>query len=129
MKRDNYAQDLIDFIFASPSVFHVVENVVKILLKNGFKELKHTENWRLGKGGKYFVKKNDSALVAFVLGNGQPERDGFRLVAAHTDSPGFRVKSKPELIEEGKYLKINTEVYGGPILNTWFDRPLRWPAG
>lgn len=124
MKKDHHAQNLIDFIFESPSVFHVIENVVKTLLKNGFKELNFTSRWKLSQGGKYFIKKNDSALVAFELGSSQPEKDGFRLVAAHTDSPGFRIKGNPEVIEEDQYLKLNTEVYGGPILNTWFDRPL-----
>ncbi|MDZ5000654.1 M18 family aminopeptidase, partial [Clostridium perfringens] len=63
-------------------------------------------------------------LIAFTAGNGEIDKDGFRLIGAHTDSPGFRIKANPEMVSEGKYLKLNTEVYGGPILYTWFDRPL-----
>ena len=78
----------------------------------------------INKEGKYYVSKNSSAIIAFVIGKGEIEDDGFRLVGAHTDSPTFRIKPDPEMTVEGKYLKLNTEVYGGPILNTWFDRPL-----
>ena len=68
--------------------------------------------------------KNDSAVIAFKVGNGEIEKDGFRLIGAHTDAPGFRIKPNAEMKTEDHYVKLNTEVYGGPILNTWFDRPL-----
>lgn len=118
------AQDLIDFIYNSPSQFHVVENLKDILKGKGFCELDIRERWELEKGKAYFTTKNGSALVAFRVGTGEIEKDGFRLIGAHTDSPGFRVKPNPEMVAEGTYLKLNTEVYGGPILNTWMDRPL-----
>lgn len=118
------AQDLIDFIYDSPSQFHVVENLKNTLKGNGFKELDIRERWNLEKGGSYFTTKNDSALVAFRVGTGDVEKDGFRIIGAHTDSPTFRIKPRPEMVSEGAYLKLNTEVYGGPILNTWMDRPL-----
>lgn len=68
--------------------------------------------------------KNDSAIIAFEIGCGEIEEDGFRLIGAHTDSPGFRIKPSAEMTVENNYIKLNTEVYGGPILSTWFDRPL-----
>lgn len=118
------AKELIDFLYESPTAFHAVENVKKELTKNGFKELKEEESWKLKKEGKYFVTKNDSALIAFKVGAGRIEENGFKIIGAHTDSPTFRVKPNPEITAENKYIKLNTEVYGGPILNTWFDRPL-----
>lgn len=118
------AQQLIDFIYESPTAFHAVKNVSSKLKKNGFIELEYDKQWKIEKAGKYFVKKNNSALIAFTIGSGELEEEGFKLIGAHTDSPGFRVKPSPEMVAEGAYLKLNTEVYGGPILNTWFDRPL-----
>ncbi len=67
--------------------------------------------------------KNDSAIFAFTVGDSDPE-DGFRIIAAHSDSPGFRIKPDCEILCDGNIVKLNTEVYGGPILYTWFDRPL-----
>ncbi|MBS5884415.1 MAG: M18 family aminopeptidase [Clostridium sp.] len=118
------ALDLIDFLYKSPTAYHSVKTIKEELDSNGFKEIKESEKWNLQNEGKYYVIKNDSALIAFIIGNGDVEEDGFRLIGAHTDSPGFRVKANPEMVSEGKYLKLNTEGYGGPILYTWFDRPL-----
>lgn len=118
------AEELIDFIYDSPSAFHAAYNVKSILLEKGFMELQEEEAWKLNKGGKYFTTKNDSAIIAFVIGKGNIEEKGFKLIGAHTDSPSFRIKPRPEIISENNYVKLNTEVYGGPILSTWFDRPL-----
>ncbi|MBX7356916.1 M18 family aminopeptidase [Clostridium chauvoei] len=118
------ALDLIDFLYESPSAFHSVLTVKNVLDSNGFKEIKESDKWNLQKEGKYYVRKNDSAVIAFVVGNDDLANNGFRLIGAHTDAPGFRIKPNPEMTVEGKYLKLNTEVYGGPILYTWFDRPL-----
>lgn len=118
------ALDLIDFLYKSPTAYHSVKTVKERLDLNGFNEIKESDKWNLQKDGKYYVIKNDSALIAFTVGNGDIEEDGFKLIGAHTDSPGFRIKANPEIVSEGKYLKLNTEVYGGPILYTWFDRPL-----
>lgn len=122
-KEQQFAQQLIDFIYDSPSPFHAVESTKQILINKGFKELTLREKWRIEKGGKYFTTKNVSAIVAFVVGNGEIEEEGFKLIGAHTDAPSFSIKPSPEITENG-YLKLNTEVYGGPILNTWMDRPL-----
>ncbi|MGG7213533.1 M18 family aminopeptidase [Clostridium nigeriense] len=118
------ALDLIDFLYKSPTAYHSVKTIKERLDLNGFNEIKESDKWNLQKDGKYYVIKNDSALIAFTIGNGDIEEDGFKLIGAHTDSPGFRIKANPEMVSEGKYLKLNTEVYGGPILYTWFDRPL-----
>ncbi|AKN32808.1 aminopeptidase [Clostridium carboxidivorans P7] len=118
------SQELIDFIYESPTAFHVVHNLKKLLSNYGFIELKEEDSWNLKKGGKYFVQKNNSALTAFVVGKGELEKDGFKIIGAHTDSPGFKIKPNADIEVEGEYVKLNTEVYGGPIINTWLDRPL-----
>ena len=118
------ALELMDFINNSPTAFHASERVKEMLKVAGYERLNETEKWEIKKGGKYYILKNQSAIIAFEVGIGELETDGFRLIGAHTDSPGFRVKPNPEILALDKYIKLNTEVYGGPILNTWFDRPL-----
>jgi len=119
-----HAQDLIDFIYDSPSPYHVVSNTKNILAKNNFSELQLTEKWEIKKGGKYFVCQNNTSLFAFTVGTGEIEENGFKIIAAHSDSPTFKIKPSTEINVENKYLKFNTETYGSPILNTWLDRPL-----
>lgn len=118
------ARQLLDFINKSKTAFQAAYEVKYILDKNGYTELKESDSWDLKKGGKYYVMKNNSALIGFEIGSGEIEEEGFRLIGAHTDSPGFRIKPNAEMKAEGTYIKLNTEVYGGPILSTWFDRPL-----
>ena len=118
------ALELLDFINESPTAYHAAETVKKCLDKEGFKELKENEKWTLNKGGKYYVAKNHSAVMAFEIGSGDIVKDGFRIIGAHTDAPGFKIKPAAEMKAENKYVKLNTEVYGGPIYSTWFDRPL-----
>ena len=122
--EQKFAKDLIDFIDGSPSAFHATKNVEEILVKEGFKKLNLQDKWKLEKEGKYYTLKNNSAIIGFEIGKGEVEEDGFKIIGAHTDAPTFKIKPSPEITVEGKYLKLNTEVYGGPILNTWFDRPL-----
>jgi aspartyl aminopeptidase len=124
MKEVKFAQELIDFIYESPTAFHAVERVKRELEPAGFVELKEEEKWEIKKGGKYYITKNDSAIIAFIAGSGEVEESGFKIIGAHTDSPTFRVKPHPEMVSENQYVKLNIEVYGGPILNTWLDRPL-----
>ncbi|MGO1712330.1 MAG: M18 family aminopeptidase, partial [Senegalia sp. (in: firmicutes)] len=123
-KELDLAKDLIEFIYKSPTQFHAVENIKEILINNDFKELDSNSKWKIEKGKRYFTSKNGSALTAFILGNGEMEENGFKIIGAHTDTPTFRIKPNPEIVESNVYLKLNTEVYGGPILNTWLDRPL-----
>ena len=118
------ALDLLDFIHKSPTNYHAILSLKQRLLDNGFKQLFSGEAWHIEHGGKYFVTKNHSSLYAFVPGNGNLAEEGFKLICAHSDSPTFRIKPHPEMPVAGKYLKLNTEVYGGPIMYTWFDRPL-----
>lgn len=120
----NLAQNLLEFIEESPSSFHAVESVKKMLIPNGFQELYPGKKWSLIPGKKYFLTRNGSALIAFIVGLDKPENHGFRLIGVHTDSPSFRVKPSPDIKVEGNYIKLNVETYGGPILNTWLDRPL-----
>lgn len=123
-KQLDFAKELIDFIYESPTAFHAVDNVKKMLLGCGFIELKEMDRWELKKAGKYFVTKNDSAITAFQVGKGMISENGFKIIGAHTDSPSFRVKPASEITSENHYVKLNTEGYGGMILNTWMDRPL-----
>jgi aspartyl aminopeptidase len=123
-KESEFAQNLIDYIYDSPTAFHAVAKAKEDLSKEGFIEIKEEEKWSLQKGGKYFVTKNDSALTAFVVGKGEIEESGFKIIGAHTDSPSFRIKPAPEMVVDNTYVRLNTEVYGGLILNTWMDRPL-----
>ena len=117
------AKDLINFIYQSPSSFHAVNTLKERLADHGFTSLIAGENWSLEKGGKYFITINDSAIIAVEIGHGEVEQKGFAIIGAHTDSPCLRVKPNPEMVENG-YIKLNAEIYGGPILNTWLDRPL-----
>ncbi|MGM0445403.1 MAG: M18 family aminopeptidase, partial [Bacillota bacterium] len=117
-------ESLIKYLKNSPSPFHVVDNTADILKNNGFERLDIKENWLIESNKKYYITKNDSALIAFKTGDKNNISNGFKIIAAHTDSPAIKIKPKPEFIGEEDYLKLNTEVYGGPILNTWFDRPL-----
>lgn len=126
MRREqDFAEELIDFIYESPTAFHAVESAVNILKNSGFIELREHENWDIKNGGKYYVIKNGSALAAFVTGKGKVDEEGFRIIGAHTDSPTFRIKPSPEMFVENHYIKLNTESYSSSlILNTWLDRPL-----
>lgn len=122
MKKE-FARDLIDYIYASPTAFNAVETSKDLLIKNGFEELNLNKKWQLKVGGKYFITKNMSSIIAFVI-NSDSIEDGFRIIGTHSDSPTFRIKPNAEMTLENTYLKLNTESYGGAILSTWFDRPL-----
>lgn len=119
-----FAENMLDFIYESPTQFNAVEVSAEILEKNGFEKLNPKENWKLEVGKKYYTTKNSSALVAFKVNSDEIEKEGFRIIGSHTDSPGFRIKPNAEMESCGAYLKLNTEGYGGMILSTWLDRPL-----
>lgn len=124
MNSKEFARNLIGFIEKSPTAFHSVETSEELLKLNGFKKLDSREEWKLEQDGKYYTTKNSSAIVAFTINTNNLKEDGFRIIGSHSDSPSFRVKPNPEMEAEKTYLKLNTECYGGPILNTWLDRPL-----
>ena len=116
---------LLSFLDASPVNFLAVKNIAEELEKNGFRRINPQEP--LGKveaGDKFFVTKNDSSIYAFQIGKKPIADAGFHMICAHCDSPTFRIKPNAEMDCEGGIVKLNTEVYGGPIMSTWFDRPL-----
>lgn len=119
---NNYIS-LADFLDASPVNFWAVKNICDHLTAHGFEELRMEDSWDLRAGGRYFVTKNQSAVFAFIIGNGDASSP-YHIISAHSDSPGFRIKPNCEIVCDGNIVKLNTEVYGGPILYTWFDRPL-----
>ena len=118
------AEDLMKFIDGSPSVYHAIKNTKEFLEKNGFKHLCRKETFELKPEGKYFVTNNGSALIAWQMPKCGTAEKGFRIVGSHSDSPTFRIKPNPEITVQNHFLKLNTEVYGGAIVSTWFDRPL-----
>lgn len=120
---DSSISGLMNFLDASVCNFFAVDTLSQILVEEGFQYLDPKKRWELVPGGKYFITKNDSALFAFVVGEGSAA-DGYKIISAHSDSPGFRIKPNCEMLCDGNIVKLNTEVYGGPILYTWFDRPL-----
>ena len=123
-KTDKYVSSLLEFLDNSPCNFLAVDTVKKILTANGFKEKKIDDKMTAKAGDKFFFTKNDSAIFAVQVGKKKPAETGFKIIAAHSDSPCFRIKPACEIPGDGGILRLNTEVYGGPILYTWFDRPL-----
>lgn len=115
-------QGLFSFIESGKSPYHVVENIGKSLKAQGFTELSEKRCWNIEYGKDYFVTRNGSSVIAFRM-PAEAAR-GFHIIAAHSDSPTFKVKEHPEMAVEEKYVKLNTEKYGGMILSTWLDRPL-----
>lgn len=122
MNHKKTLQKLFSFIDQSPTCFHAVENLEKMLDKEGFTRLEERELWHIEEKGKYYVNRNGSSLIAFTVPDKKPS--GFHMVAAHSDSPCFKIKESPEIAVDNFYLKLNVEKYGGMILSTWLDRPL-----
>lgn len=121
--NEELIRELFDFIERSPSCFHVIYNMKEILTAQGYVQLLESEPWELKKGGKYFVTRNGSSLIAFRIPHSEP--GSFQIMASHSDSPCFKIKENPELkAEEGHYVKLNVEKYGGMLMAPWFDRPL-----
>ncbi len=115
--------DLLHFIDASPSPWHAVYSIKKQLLAHQFQELEERVAWKLKKGGRYFLIRDDSSLIAFIVGQQSLTKTGYKIIGAHTDSPGLRIKPKAPHYEGG-LLRLGVEVYGGPILATFSDRDL-----
>ena len=122
MDKSQFNQSLIDFLNAAPTPFHAVQVMADKLLDAGFKEL-HEENQWNTEPGKYFVTRNQSSIIAFNLGSTELRKSGIRIVGAHTDSPCLKAKPRPNRNKLG-YHQIGVEVYGGVLLNPWFDRDL-----
>jgi aspartyl aminopeptidase len=118
-------QDLLSFLDSSPVNFLAVDTMRKRLTDAGFQEFDARKPINDVKpGSQFFVTKNDSSLYAFRMGSKKLSENGFHVICAHCDSPTFRIKPNAEMTCEGGITKLNTEVYGGPIMSTWFDRPL-----
>lgn len=116
---------LLSFLDASPVNFLAVKNIADTLAANGFRRIDPAlPLGEVKSGDRFFVTKNDSSIYAFRIGNKPIADAGFHMICAHCDSPTFRIKPNAEMLTEGGIVKLNTEVYGGPIMSTWFDRPL-----
>ena len=123
MDIETFNCDLLDFLAASPTPFHAVQQMEIRLSQAGFVVLREADDWTLDAGGRYCVIRNSSSIVAFTLGEKSILDQGLRMVGAHTDSPCLKVKPQPELFKKG-YFQLGVEVYGGALLNPWFDRDL-----
>ena len=115
---------LLDFLNASPVNFLAAKNIASELEKAGYRHFDPRMPLEVKAGDKLYVMKNDSSVYAFHIGRKNLAEAGFRMICAHCDSPTFRIKPNAEMTCEGGIVKLNTEVYGGPIMSTWFDRPL-----
>src|SRR5690606_13864662 len=123
MQELRSVQALCDFIARSPTPFHAVHCMVTSLEAAGYRRLDDGAPWSLKAPGRYFVTRNDSSIIAFRLGSEPLTEDGLRMAGAHPDSPCLKVKPNPEIERQG-YLQLGVEVYGGALLNPWFDRDL-----
>jgi len=118
-----FNRGLLEFLDAAPTPFHAAEEMARQFSEAGFIRLFEADSWALQPGNNYFVLRNGSSIAAFSLGDQCSVEGGFRIVGAHTDSPCLKVKPTPELHSKG-YFQLGVEVYGGALLNPWFDRDL-----
>ena len=122
MRSEEIHEKLMNYVNQSPCSFFAVANLKRELREAGFRELKETEAWRLVPGDRCYVSRNSSSLISFILPEGP--LNSFHVIAAHSDSPSFKLKPGPLLRSECGLLRASVEKYGGPIDSTWFDRPL-----
>lgn len=113
-------ENLIEYLNSSYTAYQAVENAEKLLIANGFTRLYERDEWNIERGGKYYVIRGGSGIIAFKVGEG----DYFKIVSSHADSPALKLKENPE-VKSGEYLTLNAETYGGGIWHTFFDRPLK----
>ncbi len=118
----NYVNEFLEFLKDSKTAFHAAKNIEDILIKNNFIKLSENEKWNLVKGNRYFLTRNNASVLAFSIPSNLDELS-YNITAAHLDSPTFKLKPNFK-IDDRRYNKLNTEVYGGPIFNTWMDRGL-----
>ena len=121
---NTYIESLLKFMDSSVCNFLAVDTIKKVLVANGFVEKRLEDAFTCQAGEKFFVTKNDSAIFVVTVGSKPVSETGFKIISAHSDSPCFRIKPNPEMVSGDGLVRLNTEVYGGPILYTWFDRPL-----
>lgn len=123
MQDTEFNKGLMEFLELSPTPFHAVQQMIGRMECMGYQRLFESEEWRLEKGQGYYVTRNDSSIVAFKLGKDDVVDTGIQMVGAHTDSPCLKVKPQPEIVKN-EYFQLGVEVYGGALLNPWFDRDL-----
>lgn len=121
--KDTLTKDLLSYIKKAPTPYQAVEQGEKLLQEAGFHELLLSSPWEVKKGENYYIKAFGTSLFAFSIGNHVTSDQSFHIAAAHTDHPCIHVKPVAEILQKD-YLRVNCEIYGGPILNTWLDRPL-----
>lgn len=122
MEQKQFNQGLLQFIKDSPTPFHATEQIANRLKEQGFERLNEEDSWDLKPGG-YFVTRNQSSIIGFSIGKQPLDETGIRMIGAHTDSPCLKVKPSPD-ISDHTYTQLGVEVYGGALLNPWFDRDL-----
>ncbi|MFE8073166.1 M18 family aminopeptidase [Marinobacteraceae bacterium S3BR75-40.1] len=123
MELAHFNQELMAFLRKSPTPYHAVANMAAALEQAGFQALDEREGWQLADNQGYYVVRNGASIVAFRTGDTGSVKQGIRMAGAHTDSPCLRVKPNPEVCDKG-YFQLGVEVYGGALLNPWFDRDL-----
>ncbi len=123
MNSQQQVTELLDFIDNSPSPFHAVANLKELLQQHGFSELDESNPWNLKQHERYFVIRDESSIIAFISGSKHLTESGFKILGAHTDSPGLKIRPNPE-ITSSNLMRIGVEIYGGPILATFSDRDL-----
>ncbi len=121
--QQTFNRALCEFLADATTPFHAVATMAATLRTAGFSQLQENENWQLASGGRYFVTRNGSSIVAFGIGEQAGAEQGVRMVGAHTDSPCLMAKPNPERVRQG-YFQVGVQVYGGALLNPWFDRDL-----
>ena len=119
MNKQDFNEGLLGFLDASPTPFHATRNMSMMFENAGFIKLNESDTWKLEKGKKYYVTRNDSSIIAFTY----PEASNYTMLGAHTDSPNLKLKPNPVIKEHG-VVKFGVESYGGLLLNPWFDRDL-----
>ncbi|KAH6819450.1 Zn-dependent exopeptidases superfamily protein, partial [Perilla frutescens var. frutescens] len=117
------AIDLVDFLNASPTAFHAVDEAKKRLKSAGYVQLSERDDWKLEAGKKYYFTRNHSTIVAFAVGKKYVAGNGIYIVGAHTDSPCLKLKPVTK-VTKGGYLEVGVQTYGGGLWHTWFDRDL-----
>ncbi|KAJ6375400.1 hypothetical protein OIU77_000390 [Salix suchowensis] len=123
MQENTVASELINFLNASPTAFHAVEEAKKRLRNAGYEQVSERQDWNLEAGKRYFFTRNYSTIVAFAIGNKFEAGNGFYIVGAHTDSPCLKLKPVSK-VTKGGYLKVGVQTYGSGLWHTWFDRDL-----
>jgi aminopeptidase I len=121
---EKYTKSFTDFMTANPTVFHAVDAVAKDLEKDGYKKLSERDAWDLKTGGKYYVDRNGTSLIAFAIGDRYEAGNGAAIVAGHIDALTAKLKPIPKLRNKAGYVQLGVAPYAGALSDTWWDRDL-----